>query len=196
MTAPAGGRPQLIIIGIDPGSRRCGWGVVHVANGKVLHGDNGVISVPERQPLAQRLRRVYAGLIEVIGAHRPTHAAIEQIFVGHGNARSALALGHARGVALLALAQADLDPQAYSAQQVKKAAAGTGKADKAQVQRMVALRLGLPEVPQEDAADAVAVALCHAQHLALGVPATPPRAARKKGGRAGLTAWVQAQEQS
>jgi crossover junction endodeoxyribonuclease RuvC len=186
----------MIIIGIDPGSRRCGWGVVHVANGQISHGDNGVIAVPERQPLAQRLRRVHAGLVEVITAHRPTHAAIEQIFVGHGNARSALALGHARGVALLALAQADLIAAEYSAQQVKKAAAGTGKADKEQVQRMVALRLGLPESPQEDAADAVAVALCHAQHLALGVPPPATRRPKKQSGRAGLTAWVKAQQET
>lgn len=185
----------MIVIGIDPGSRRCGWGLVQIAGSVITHVDNGVIVATERAALALRLRTVFAGLEDVIARYQPTAAAVEQVFVGHGNARSALALGQARGVALLALARVDLTPVAYSAQQVKKAAAGTGRADKEQVQRMVALRLGLPEPPQEDAADAVAVALCHAQHLALGVPAEAPPKGRK-GGRAALTAWVQTTEKS
>lgn len=185
----------MIVVGIDPGSRRCGWGLVRIGGSHITHVENGVIAVPGRAALAERLKRVFAGLEEVMARFEPGAAAVEQIFVGHGNARSALALGQARGVALLALARAGLAPVAYSAQQVKKAAAGTGRADKAQVQQMVALRLGLPEPPQEDAADAVAVALCHAQHLVLGVPAKAPPKARK-GGRAALTAWVNARDES
>lgn len=176
-------------MGVDPGSRRCGWGLVRVDGSQILHVDNGVIAVKERAALAARLDLIFAGLEGVIARFNPTAAAVEQVFVGHGNARSALALGQARGVALLALARAGMTPVAYTAQQVKKAAAGTGRADKAQVQQMVAMRLGLPEPPQEDAADAVAVALCHAQHLALGVPTEAPLRGRR-GGRSALTAWV------
>lgn len=186
----------MIVIGIDPGSRRCGWGLVTIEGSRVVHLDNGVIVARANTPLAARLHTIFTQLEVIIAMHCPTAAAIEQVFVGHGNARSALTLGQARGVALLALARAELVPESYTAQQVKKAASGSGRADKEQVQQMVAMRLGLPEVPQEDAADAVAVALCHAQHLALGVPRAPAGAksrARKRGGRAGLTAWAESQ---
>lgn len=183
----------MIVIGVDPGSRRCGWGLVIIDGSRILHLDNGVIVAKANAPLAARLHTIFSGLEAVIAEHAPGAAAIEQVFVGHGNARSALTLGQARGVALLALSRGGLAPESYSAQQVKKAASGSGRADKAQVQQMVAMRLGLPEVPQEDAADAVAVALCHAQHLALGVP-RPPVRSRARSGRAGLTAWAEAQD--
>lgn len=186
----------MIVIGIDPGSRRCGWGLVTIDGSRITHLDNGVIIAKATAPLAARLHTIFTQLEVVIALHSPTAAAIEQVFVGHGNARSALTLGQARGVALLALSRGGMAPESYTAQQVKKAASGSGRADKEQVQQMVAMRLGLPEVPQEDAADAVAVALCHAQHLALGVPRAPTGVtskARKRGGRAGLTAWAEAQ---
>ncbi|MGK0361307.1 MAG: crossover junction endodeoxyribonuclease RuvC [Bradymonadia bacterium] len=182
----------MIVIGIDPGSHRCGWGLVTIDGSRITHVDNGVIVAKGNAPLAARLHAIFTQLEAVIARHTPAAAAIEQVFVGHGNARSALVLGQARGVALLALSRGGLAPESYTAQQVKKAASGSGRADKDQVQQMVAMRLGLPEVPQEDAADAVAVALCHAQHLALGVP-RPPAKARKRGGRAGLTAWAESQ---
>ena len=183
----------MIVVGIDPGSRRCGWGLVTIDGSRITHLDNGVIVAKANAPLAARLHAIFTALEAMLATHVPAAAAIEQVFVGHGNARSALTLGQARGVALLALARAGLTPESYTAQQVKKAASGSGRAEKDQVQQMVAMRLGLPEVPQEDAADAVAVALCHAQHLALGVPRPPPQA-RKRGGRAGLTAWAESQE--
>lgn len=184
----------MIVLGIDPGSRLCGWGLVAGPGPGLRHVDNGVFVLGnETVELAERLRRLFAGLETLIGTHRPTMVAVEKVFVGHGNPQSALALGHARGIVLLAAARAGLPIHAYTAQEVKKAVTGSGRADKAQVQQMVALRFQLPEVPQEDAADAVAVALCHAQHAAAGMP-TVPRLPAKKRGRGALTAWVKAQE--
>lgn len=186
----------MIVLGIDPGSRLCGWGVVGGVGSTLGHIDNGVFVLgDEAVPLPTRLDRLFTALEGIIRQHRPTMVAVEKVFVGHGNAQSALALGHARGVALLAAARAGLPVHAYTAQEVKKAVTGSGRADKVQVQQMVALRFSLPEVPQADAADAVAVALCHAQFATADVPAVPRPPARKRG-RGALTAWVKAQEKS
>lgn len=181
------------VIGIDPGSRLCGWGVVELVAGRPVSVDNGVVVLNERSPLAERLAVLFDRLSELVGEHAPTCAAVEGIFQ-HRNARSALILGHARGVALTVLARASLTVAEYTPQQIKKAVTGTGRAEKLQVQFVVARRLELPEPPQADAADAVAVALCHAQHLAFPVPTnlpvSPPRASSRRRSQAALAAMV------
>ncbi len=179
------------VLGVDPGTRHCGWGVVERDGSRLVHVDNGVLVLPETLRLEQRLAALLERLDAVIGQYRPETAAVEGVFQ-HRNARSALVLGHARGVALAALARRGVAIAEYTPQQVKKAVCGSGRAAKEQIQLMVALRLGLPEVAQVDASDAVAVALCHAQHLALG--ASPlPRPKRGGGGDKALLALVRRQ---
>ncbi|MFZ4736938.1 MAG: crossover junction endodeoxyribonuclease RuvC [Bradymonadia bacterium] len=163
---------------------------------KLVHVDNGVLVLDESKALAHRLRTLFDLLGAVLEAHRPNSAAMEGVFQ-HRNARSALVLGHARGVALLVLSRAGLDVGEYTPQQVKKAASGAGRAEKSQIQQVVTQRLDLPEPPQEDAADALAVALCHAQHLAfpaaVSLPPQPSRRAGHKRSEAALRALVLAQ---
>lgn len=176
---------RLRVIGIDPGSRLCGWGVVERQGSRLVHIDNGVLAVADDgAPLAERLARLMRAIDAVILRHNPTVSAIETVFANR-NVRAALILGHARGVAMASLAMAGLDVSEYTPQQVKKAVTGSGRADKTQVQEMVTRRLELGETPQEDAADAVAVALCHAQHASLGplpsvVIPKQPRGGRKR----------------
>ena len=166
---------------------------------KLVHVDNGVLVLDESKALAHRLRTLFDLLGAVLEAHRPNSAAMEGVFQ-HRNARSALVLGHARGVALLVLSRAGLDVGEYTPQQVKKAASGAGRAEKSQIQQVVTQRLDLPEPPQEDAADALAVALCHAQHLAfpaaVSLPPQPSRRAGHKRSEAALRALVLAQSKS
>lgn len=184
------------MLGIDPGTRLCGWGIVERDGSQVHHVDNGVVALDEKAALASRLAVLFDRLDALLGRYRPEVAAVEGVFHNR-NARSALTLGHARGVALAVAARRGLPIEEYTAQQIKKAVTGSGRADKAQVQQMITLRLGLADLPQVDAADAVAVALCHAQHLALGQPTAqlPPR---PRGGArraaAGLEALVMAQQ--
>lgn len=181
------------VIGIDPGSRLCGWGLVELVGGRPVSVDNGVVVLNERASLAERLAALFEGLTTIVHQYGPTCAAVEGIFQ-HRNARSALILGHARGVALAVLARASLTVAEYTPQQIKKAVTGTGRAEKLQVQLVVARRLALPEPPQADAADAVAVALCHAQHLAfpvpVGLPVSPPRASSRRRSQAALAAMI------
>lgn len=183
----------MIVLGIDPGTRLCGWGLIRVVGSRLVHVDNGVLNLPEG-PLAQRLVALFDGLDAVIATYGPATAAVESVFTSR-NARAALTLGHGRGVALLAVARRSLPVAEYTPQQIKKAVCGSGRADKAQIQQAVATRLGLAEVAQVDASDAVAVALCHAQHQSLGLPKVPPQ---PRGGRrrakAGLAALVAAQK--
>lgn len=153
----------LRILGVDPGSRMLGYGVVERDGSRLRHIDNGVLVLGARKPMPERLCAIHAQLAEVIRTHRPDVAAFEQVFFAR-NARSALQLGHARGVAVLTAAEAGLPVAEYAPAEIKLAVAATGRADKAQVQQMVKLLLGLPEVPQEDAADALAVAICHSHH--------------------------------
>ena len=184
------------ILGIDPGTRLCGWGLIECAGGRITHVDNGVFVLGESTPLPQRLATLLDGLEVLIREHRPDEAAVEGIFQ-HRNARTALILGHARGVALAAIARHGLAVHEYSPQQVKKAVTGSGRAAKEQVQQMVGIRLKLVEVPQEDAADAVAVAMCHGQHLVQGHPmvgAPPKRRGGKRKAAAALEALVMAQQ--
>lgn len=155
------------ILGIDPGSRATGYGLIEQQGNRLIHLDNGAIFTRSDDELALRLQRIYRELSRLITEFSPDAVAVEQVFMAK-NPASALKLGHARGVALLAGINADLPVAEYSALQVKSAVVGYGRAGKSQVQQMTRTLLNLPEIAQEDAADALAVAICHAHshHLA------------------------------
>ena len=148
------------ILGIDPGSRATGYGVVDTDGQRSRAVHFGVIRVSGDLSLAARLDLLFAGISEVISDYEPDEAAIEQVFTAK-NARSALVLGQARGVLLLAAGR-HCEVHEYAARAVKKAVAGYGQADKDQVGHMVKMLLGLDKVPPQDASDALAIALCHA----------------------------------
>lgn len=150
---------MTIILGVDPGSRITGYGVIRTDGRLVEYLDSGCIRMGER-PLAERLQIIYAGLAELIGTYRPQEFAIEQVFMAR-NPDSALKLGQARGTAIVCAANAGLPVFEYSARQVKQAVVGRGGAEKSQVQHMVQALLGLSRKPQADAADALAIALSH-----------------------------------
>jgi len=153
----------VIVLGVDPGTVVTGYGVVdRDGAGSLRLIECGVVRPRAGAPLAVRLQTIFEGITEIIARHRPDAVAVEAVFV-HKNARSALILGHARGVILLAAAQAGLAVTEYPPAMIKKAVAGAGAATKAQIQQMVAriLRLKTPPAPS-DAADGVAVALTHA----------------------------------
>jgi crossover junction endodeoxyribonuclease RuvC len=151
----------VLVLGIDPGTAITGYGLVHEQEDGLTLVDCGVVTTPSGQPLPGRLQAIYKGLSGVIRKHQPEEAAVEELFFSR-NVRTALSVGHARGVALLALADAGLPIFEYKPLEVKQAVAGYGGADKQQVQEMVRMLLNLDRVPQpDDAADAVAVAVCH-----------------------------------
>ena len=153
--------PAVIrIVGIDPGSRVTGYGIVDSHRNRLAHVASGVVRV-HGETLAERLACIFAALGALLVEHEPAEMAVEQVFV-HRNVSSALKLGHARGAALLAGVNGGLDVHEYMPNQVKQAVTGRGHADKTQVQHMVRVLLGLAESPMEDAADALAVAICHA----------------------------------
>jgi len=155
------------ILGIDPGSRVTGWGVLESDGWELAHVAHGAVRCPHGLTLADRLRLIADGLARVIAEHRPGVAAVEAIFTSR-SARAALVLGHARGAALLTVARADLDLHEYAAQQVKASVTGYGRAEKRQVQQAVATQLALREPPSPvDAADALATAICHAATVRL-----------------------------
>lgn len=149
------------ILGIDPGTRVTGYGIIEKVGNRLIHVDNGGIFTRADMELADRLKVIYDGLCQVIHEYAPAAVAVEQIFLAQ-NALSALKLGHARGAALLVGVNHGLPVFEYSALQVKSAVVGYGKAEKVQVQQMVKTLLKLPEIAQEDASDALAVAICHA----------------------------------
>ncbi|OIP44760.1 MAG: crossover junction endodeoxyribonuclease RuvC [Deltaproteobacteria bacterium CG_4_10_14_3_um_filter_60_8] len=151
------------ILGIDPGSRATGYGVIDKNGHSLTFVACGVIRATPRASLPARLREIYDGVSEVIVTHQPAKAAVENVFVSV-NAMSALKLGHARGVILLALIQQGLEVREYSPRLIKQTVAGYGQAAKAQVQHMVRAMLSLSATPSQDAADALAVALCFASH--------------------------------
>jgi crossover junction endodeoxyribonuclease RuvC len=167
------------IFGIDPGSDRTGYGCIETTGGRHHLVICGSLSAPARSTFPEKLRHVHAGLATLLALHRPDCVAVENIFYAR-NVRSALKLGHARGVVLLAAAQAGLPVAEYSPAEIKLAVVGFGRAEKHQVQQMIKLLLGLDAVPSpHDAADALAVAICHV-HGATGViadraAAVPPR---------------------
>lgn len=153
-----------IILGIDPGSRITGYGIVRVDRHHLTHLEDGCVRLGEAD-LASRLVILYDALSELVEHHRPVAVAVEQVFMNR-NADSALKLGHARGVALLAAARAGVAVSEYAATLVKQTVVGRGHADKTQVQHMVRALLRLERTPATDAADALAVAICHAHHSA------------------------------
>ncbi|KPK53450.1 MAG: crossover junction endodeoxyribonuclease RuvC [Thiotrichales bacterium SG8_50] len=155
------------ILGIDPGSRLTGFGVITVLrNGKLGYVASGCVRVP-KGTLAERLKVILEGVDEVIRTHNPEVLSIEKVFVAR-NPDSALKLGQARGAALCAALQHDLPVSEYTALQIKRAVVGSGRSEKKQVQHMVTALLGLSGTPQADAADALAAAICHA-HTAFGL---------------------------
>ena len=149
------------ILGIDPGRRITGYGLVEKIGNRLRHMDNGAIITNSKAPMPERLQIIYRQLNRIIDEYAPQAVAVERIFVAK-NALSALKLGHARGVAMLAGVNAGLPVAEYSAVEVKNAVVGYGRAAKTQVQHMVRVLLALPEIAQEDASDALAVAICHA----------------------------------
>jgi crossover junction endodeoxyribonuclease RuvC len=149
------------VLGVDPGTALCGYGVVEEADGKLRLLAHGAICTVARLPLPQRLLTIYADLAALLAEYNPGAVAVEEIFFAR-NARTALAVGQARGVALLVAAQAGVPVFEYTPLQVKMALTGYGSAPKSQVQGVVRLVLDLGFVPQpDDAADAIAVAICH-----------------------------------
>jgi len=151
----------LRVLGIDPGTAITGYGVVEGEGDSLTLTTYGAITTPANQPLAQRLQHIYQELQALIAAWDPDSAAVEELFFSK-NARTALSVGHARGVILLAITEAGLPIQEYKPAEIKQAVAGYGNAPKQQVQGMVQLLLGMDEMPSpDDAADALAVAICH-----------------------------------
>lgn len=151
------------IIGIDPGLVSLGWGVIAVSGSRLTHIANGQIR-PKASGLSHRLLALHDGLVDVIAEYAPTDAAIEQTFVNRDPV-STLKLGQARGVAMLAPARAGLPVGEYAPNAVKKAVVGVGHADKRQIAHMIALHFPTADVAGPDAADALAIALCHAHHV-------------------------------
>ncbi|MEM9577752.1 MAG: crossover junction endodeoxyribonuclease RuvC [Pseudomonadota bacterium] len=166
---------MIRVIGIDPGLRRLGWGVIDLAGSRLTHVANGTL-VSRGATLAERLLSLHQGLSAVLRTHRPDAAAIEQTFVSKDGAAT-LKLGQARGVALLVPAQAGLTVGEYAPNTIKKTVVGVGHADKGQVLHMVRLQLPGAVIDGPDAADALAIAICHAQHAgAAGLAAAIARA--------------------
>jgi len=151
------------VLGIDPGLVNMGWGIIIADGSRLRHVANGVIR-SRADSLAARLCDLHAGLVAVIAAHGPDAAAVEQTFVNK-DAVGTLKLGQARGVALLAPAQAGLEVGEYAPNAVKKTVVGVGHAQKGQVEHMVRFQLPGVEIAGPDAADALAIAICHARHL-------------------------------
>lgn len=158
------------ILGLDPGSRICGYGVIDQHGSELAYVECGVLTAPEERPMEERLGEIARGLREVIVELRPAVVAIEDVF-SHQNVRSALALAQARGMALAVCGLEGLSVASYPPTVVKKAVSGSGRADKEQIARMVQGLIGLRTLPRADATDALAVAITHGQAIA-------PRAAR------------------
>lgn len=151
------------ILGVDPGSRVCGFAVIDYRRGCATHITHGIIR-PRSEDFLKRLHGLYTGLREVIATHGPATVAMEDIFVAK-SASSALKLGQARGALLIACAEEGLEVTPYPPNIIKKAVTGFGVAEKGQVQHMIRILFGLSSTPPNDAADALAVALCHAHHM-------------------------------
>ncbi len=153
----------MLVLGIDPGTALCGYGLVRQEQDDMSLVAYGAVSTPANSPLPARLLQIYSELSGLIAQYHPDAAAVEKLFFAK-NSRTALAVGHARGVALLVTAQAKLDVGEYTPNEVKQAIVGYGGADKNQMQQMVRMLLHLDFVPEpDDAADAVAIAICHIQ---------------------------------
>ena len=150
-----------VVMGIDPGAANLGFGVVRVEGAHMVALDGGVVETGSDLPIERRLDRIHRALSELIEWHEPKAVAIEDLYFGR-NVRSAMAVGQASGIAMLAAAQRGIRCFTYTPQAIKMAVCGSGSAGKRQVQKMVGTLLGLPEAPSPDhAADALAVAICH-----------------------------------
>jgi len=149
------------VLGIDPGSRITGYGIIDSVGNRLIHIDNGAIFSDVKKEFPLRLQTIYRELTDIIERYQPETMAVENIFFGK-SVQSALKLGQARGAAIVAGVNAGLPVFEYSALQVKQAVVGHGKSAKVQVQQMLKALLNLPEIAQEDASDALAVAVCHA----------------------------------
>lgn len=157
----------MIILGIDPGVAIVGYGVIEYKNGRMRPIDFGKVTSPAGMDLPKRLKMVYDGITQLIEMHHPDVVAVEELFF-NTNVTTAIAVGHARGVILLAAANSNTKIYEYTPLQIKQAVVGYGRADKNQVQQMVKMFLKLSEVPKpDDTADALAVAICHANSSAL-----------------------------
>ena len=152
------------IIGIDPGLRRAGWGVIDAVGSRLSHVASGTVRPPQAGDMGARLLALAGGIEDAVGAHAPDAAALEETFVNEGP-RSALLLGQARGVCLMVLAGRGFVVGEYAATVIKKAVVGTGRADKRQVGDMVRRLLPAAKPASADEADALAIAICHASHL-------------------------------
>lgn len=151
---------MAVILGIDPGSLKTGFGIIAVAAGRSEYVTSGVIRLP-RAPLPERLKIIHDGIGEIIDLHCPQEVAIEEVFMAR-DAKAAIKLGQARGAAIVACVNAGMPVFEYAARSIKQAVVGIGAAEKQQVQHMVKVLLKLPAAPAEDAADALATAICHA----------------------------------
>jgi crossover junction endodeoxyribonuclease RuvC len=156
-------RGAIRILGIDPGLRRTGWGVIAVAGNALSYVDSGSLMTDERETLAARLLVIHNGLREVVDAHAPHEAAVEATFVNR-DAAATLKLGQARGIAMLVPALAGIAVAEYAPNLVKKTIVGTGHGEKGQVRMMIGVLLPRANPGSEDAADALAIAVCHAHH--------------------------------
>jgi len=171
-----------VILGIDPGSRVCGYGLIRARGNSLEYLSSGVIRMGTVS-FPERLHTIFTDLSEIITEYQPEVAAVEEVFMGK-NASSALKLGQARGAAIVACTHHKVPVAEYAARKVKQALVGKGQAEKAQVQQMIKSVLGLSKVPPEDAADALAVAVCHAN--------TENTLIKMAGVRAGRTGRLQA----
>ena len=156
-------RESVRIIGIDPGLRRCGWGVIETSGNRLRYLDCGTLTPAVDAGLPVRLAELFAGIAELVRRFAPDEAAVEETFVSQGP-RSALQLGQARGVALMTPASMGVPVAEYAANLIKKSVVGAGHADKQQVQAMVKILLPQASPATADAADALAIAICHAHH--------------------------------
>jgi len=153
---------NVTILGIDPGSQITGIGVINAQGSELSYVYSESLKLPKAE-LAVRLKKIYSGLQAIIAQTRPDIISIEKVFIAK-NPQSALVLGHARGAAMLAAVNNEIPLVEYSATEIKKTVVGRGRADKSQVQHMMRVLLGLRVAPEEDASDALAAAVCHAQH--------------------------------
>jgi crossover junction endodeoxyribonuclease RuvC len=173
-----------VILGLDPGTASTGYGVIASAPNHLRALEFGVVETAAGLPLERRLERIFAEISALLERHAPVATAVESLFF-NVNVRTALAVGHARGVTLLACSRADCEVFEYTPQQVKQAVVGYGKASKEQVMEMVRVLLGLPEVPRPDhAADALGVAICHANTCGIRASVARSEARDASGGSA------------
>lgn len=168
----------VTILGIDPGSRITGYGIIREENRKIYYMDSGCIRTNLQGELSARLLQIFNGVCQLMDEYKPDEVAIERVFL-HKNPDSALKLGHARGTAMVAAASHRVKVSEYSAREVKQAVVGYGAAEKIQVKQMVMSLLMLTRAPQADAADALAVAICHS-HQRHGLHALVQQLEREK----------------